>query len=41
MSIPEYLYGISECFIYNKNKNAIVTGYMNPKLNINKKKKKI
>ena len=29
MSILEYLYGISECFIYNEKKNNIETGYIN------------
>lgn len=28
MSISEYLYGISECFIYNEKKNTIETGYI-------------
>lgn len=28
MSISEYLYGISECFIYNEKDNVIETGYI-------------
>lgn len=40
MSISEYLYGISECFIYKEKKNVIETGYIFDESIIEHKEKK-